>query len=1265
MGKRSRTTKLNGSARVLSEDANYVETIIADLHTHNHTADSETQKKKSQQSKPRSCRRDAYCIQRLGMEKWEKLKKDRSKTPAPNMKRRDIGTEPCGLENCGNFCYVNSFLQIWFNDLDFRKCIFEWREDPDFQTSSKMDIQKVMNCLQRLFITMQITPYEYTNATELTQLLRLDDEQHDVQEFSICFFQALDRHLAKHPNGEKCRQFFRKHFEGRTQQNIKCKCGRSSESETEFRSLQLHINGSNSLSAALADYFKPEEIADYRCDGCGQQGVVERSTKCLVVPPVLLLQLNRYSFDQNGRSKKITNPIQFPRQLSESAVLEGADPESKYELCAVMIHEGQNASCGHYYDLIKDPNSSQWFAYNDRQVTECQKTPGVTTEKAAIQRGNAEQKGCYALIYRKMDKKKCDEVIDLDSQKMDLNLIELLNLAPQDVVNDIEKKLSAKFQDESREGNRSHEIWSSCIDDRHSYLEHMWNCLAVHNGRQILNKPDSVAHLPTDLLVEIQRKELQAVQKMKDLDVVMNGKSGNTEQEDDCAYLEEGLERLGHYDQTVETEEEFYQRLMNTCAQIREERQTADQLKSAKIHANSNFAPPDNEALKLLYVIEPLEDSRMKLCRHGKVDIEELRNGKVKIVTRKAAEKLLADYHIGIRFERSDPEEINDTGSLMTGSDLCTECIEMVQKEEETRRDLDDRCAIADKILKRFAAKNHGYEFPTSDAYYISKTQLKTYKKLVVQEMNYQKEKGTGPPTVLLFSTRVSCFQEMSNSPKTSEENGETEDAETSLDVPSHKRRRIDSESTNGEEPQQQEGPKSAMSKYSSSSGSSTPSQSSKLETIDEVKTNGTIKENGDTHAKDVQAEDVQMEDDDPPPSSVEGRSNDEKDEPEIEIVGEVIRNPTAPVIFNGDLICQHGGITCVEKKLWVFEHEWNQLVKGKFEHVHELPATKTEECPMCIEQNNTEESVKSDCAAKLYQINQTIGKTFKNFERRCSSLENGISSEFKMAICSKFLYRFRHAVKVRSTSIPKICQECLLCQKHKRPFMPFQEISDNFDHLKRIDEASAQISGTRSLFNEASISFTSSYDKRSTGPLPCTEDEWIKLNSEYSNVCGDEEWPEAIHIEDGTIKNFCSECFEEYNRILHQMRCYYPQGANIFVKLKEDEDDGAKPTTSRVATSTRRSVHKNIFRTKLNSDETVRDLKLKLYERTKQTPSDQLILLNGQVLEDKMTLQEAGVYGDNADEPLTLIAQQHVEINETERRLEKGFRDTALSTFV
>jgi hypothetical protein len=49
--------------------------------------------------------------------------------------------------------------------------------------------------------------------------------------------------------------------------------------------------------------------------------------------------------------------------------------------------------------------------------------------------------------------------------------------------------------------------------------------------------------------------------------------------------------------------------------------------------------------------------------------------------------------------------------------------------------------------------------------------------------------------------------------------------------------------------------------------------------------------------------------------------------------------------------------------------------------------------------------------------------------------------------------------------------------------------------------------------------------------------------------------------------------------------------------------------------------------------------------------------------LDNKQTLAEALITGNNSDNPLILITQQYTEIREEPRVVERGFAETALST--
>ena len=169
------------------------------------------------------------------------------------------------------------------------------------------------------------------------------------------------------------------------------------------------------------------------------------------------------------------------------------------------------------------------------------------------------------------------------------------------------------------------------------------------------------------------------------------------------------------------------------------------------------------------------------------------------------------------------------------------------------------------------------------------------------------------------------------------------------------------------------------------------------------------------------------------------------------------------------------------------------------------------------------------------------------------------------MQMLATFVYR------KQLNAIPQICQRCLLCLKHNRPFQHFQVINEsNREEQQRYEDAAASISGvatnTGDLFN-----VSSSYESRACGPLPMSENEWNSLATCFADVCGSYEFeePTIVRLERGAFVDFCDECHADYIKTIEQSRCFYPNGAFIYVRLKGDEDEPAQSTSSTTATTT------------------------------------------------------------------------------------------------
>uniref|UniRef100_A0A183BUB8 Ubiquitin carboxyl-terminal hydrolase n=1 Tax=Globodera pallida TaxID=36090 RepID=A0A183BUB8_GLOPA len=416
--------------------------------------------------KSQNCKKNPYCLYRLGLEKFDKLLSQSQQTHEV-LVRRDPSKQPCGLTNAGNFCYVNSFLQIWFNDLKFRQCVYNWRASADWTVSptAKLDTQTVMNCLQQLFIAMQFTPFEATNADDFIQLLRLDNQQQDVQEFHTLFFGTIERNLEAHANGRPILEGIRQLFQSRISQTICCgNCHRKSVTDGEYRSLQIGIDGHDSLISAIQSFFAAEPLIDYRCDQCGESGSVTRSSRFTQLPEVLIIQLNRYVFGSNGNLRKLQNAIYYPRVLSNEELQKGVDAVADYELCAVMIHEGKSTNSGHYYDIIRDP-----------KVTVKRSAPGYSGKLTHKPHASADVTGCYALIYRRVGS-------DLRGP---------VQLPADTILTEAKKRLEDDFTRQNDEGDLAFNIWKRRIGDRSTLLRQIWTELEEFNAVEECKSVDS------------------------------------------------------------------------------------------------------------------------------------------------------------------------------------------------------------------------------------------------------------------------------------------------------------------------------------------------------------------------------------------------------------------------------------------------------------------------------------------------------------------------------------------------------------------------------------------------------------------------------------------------------------------------------------------------------------------------------------------------------------------------------------------------------
>ncbi|KAH8738730.1 ubiquitin carboxyl-terminal hydrolase of the cysteine proteinase fold [Cryptosporidium ryanae] len=322
-----------------------------------------------------------------------------------------------GLSNPGwNTCYLNSILQaltyapylssdclrrnhqsICKHKSDGLVCLMCMFEDHVNRVFGNTDDSYSSFSLKNEQKDKEIVPQFVKCAQRLIwKKFRIGIMQ-DAQEFLRFFLEAL--HKACLPKNLQDDRFFRKLnpitasttyigqlFCGFFRSKIVCSsCGYISNTYDPFMDVPLDIMGVSTLENALKLFTKTEYLRGenrYMCPNCKVKSDASKQLLIEKLPPLLTIQLKRFSFFGFG-SKKPTKPINFSETIdmkpfmaskhSDFSCIDSNEQDCdelslKYKLWAVVCHAGNTLSCGHYYTYAKSIDN-KWYCLNDEQVS--------------------------------------------------------------------------------------------------------------------------------------------------------------------------------------------------------------------------------------------------------------------------------------------------------------------------------------------------------------------------------------------------------------------------------------------------------------------------------------------------------------------------------------------------------------------------------------------------------------------------------------------------------------------------------------------------------------------------------------------------------------------------------------------------------------------------------------------------------------------------------------------------------------------------------
>ncbi|CAM9754355.1 unnamed protein product, partial [Bubo scandiacus] len=380
----------------------------------------------------RNCRGNPNCLVGIGEHVWlgEIDENSFHNIDDPNYERRKKNAF-VGLTNLGATCYVNTFLQMWFLNLELRQALYlcpstcsEYVAGEGIPKDKDYEPQTICEHLQYLFALLQNSKRRYIDPSGFVKALGLDTgQQQDAQEFSKLFMSLLEDTLSKQKNPD-VRNIVQKQFCGEYAYVTVCnQCGRESKLVSKFYELELNIQGHKQLTDCITEFLKEEKLEGdnrYFCETCQSKQNATRKIRLLSLPCTLNLQLMRFVFDrQTGHKKKLNTYIGFSELLDMEPFMEQKNGVYVYELSAVLIHRGVSAYSGHYIAHVKDPQTGEWYKFNDEDIDKMEgkklqlgieedlaEPSKSQTRKPKCGKGTHCSRNAYMLVYRLQTREK-------------------------------------------------------------------------------------------------------------------------------------------------------------------------------------------------------------------------------------------------------------------------------------------------------------------------------------------------------------------------------------------------------------------------------------------------------------------------------------------------------------------------------------------------------------------------------------------------------------------------------------------------------------------------------------------------------------------------------------------------------------------------------------------------------------------------------------------------------------------------------------------
>ncbi|XP_059690704.1 ubiquitin carboxyl-terminal hydrolase 42-like [Gavia stellata] len=283
-----------------------------------------------------------------------------------------------GLHNLHNTCFLNSVLQC----LTYTPPLANYLLSREHSLSCRQ-LGFCMMCRMEAHVNMVLR--SSASAIEpwavLSVLKRIGEHfqlgmQEDAHEFLRYTVDAMQRACLSGSSdldiSSQSTTVVHQIFGGFLRSRVTClSCKAVSDAYETFLDVPLDIKAASSVSAALEDFVKPEQLDGENCFKCSKCDKMVAASKRFTIhraPKVLTVCLKRFDHFTGGKISKV---VGYPMYLDlRPYTSQTAGEPLLYSLYAVLVHSGGSCHTGHYFCYTKASNGL-WYEMDDSSVVPC------------------------------------------------------------------------------------------------------------------------------------------------------------------------------------------------------------------------------------------------------------------------------------------------------------------------------------------------------------------------------------------------------------------------------------------------------------------------------------------------------------------------------------------------------------------------------------------------------------------------------------------------------------------------------------------------------------------------------------------------------------------------------------------------------------------------------------------------------------------------------------------------------------------------------